>query len=108
MIRVENLEYEVGAFRMAGLDLSIAPGEYFVLLGPPGSGKTVLVECLAGLRRAKSGRIVIGDRDVTGLEPRSRGVGYVPQDFGLFPHLSVRSNVARTVGSNDGGVSTMT
>ena len=94
MIRVEDLVYEVGAFRMAGLDLSIAPGEYFVLLGPPGSGKTVFVECLAGLRRPQSGRITIGGRDVTGLEPRRRGVGYVPQDFGLFPHLSVRSNVA--------------
>lgn len=93
MIRVEGLRYAVGDFGLRGIDLEIPSGEYFVLLGPPGSGKTVLMECLCGLARVQSGRIRIGDRDVTNLEPRERGIGYVPQDYALFPHRSVAWNI---------------
>jgi ABC-type Fe3+/spermidine/putrescine transport system ATPase subunit len=94
MIHIDQLRLNVGQFALRDISLDIAPGEYFVLLGPSGSGKTLLLESLCGLRQANFGRIVIGGVDVTGLEPRQRQVGYVPQDYALFPHLTVRSNVA--------------
>lgn len=93
MIRTEGLSYSIGDFRLSEIDLEIARGEYFVLMGPPGSGKSILLECLCGLKRAGAGRIVIDGRDVTGLEPRDRGIGYVPQDNALFPHRSVAGNI---------------
>lgn len=94
MIRTEGVTCEVGEFRLRGIDLEIDRGEYFVLLGPPASGKTIFLECLCGLRRLRSGRIRMGTEDVTGLEPRRRGVGYVPQDYALFPHRTVERNIA--------------
>lgn len=93
MIRLNGLVYAVGAFRLE-VSLDIGPGEYFVIMGPTGSGKTALAECLAGLRRPQSGRIEIAERDVTDCEPRHRAVGYVPQDYALFPHRTVRRNLA--------------
>lgn len=93
MIGVEALTFAAGNFRLEDLYLDVAGGEYFALLGPPGSGKTVFLECLCGLNRARSGRIVVAGRDVTEQEPRGRGIGYVPQDYALFPHLSVERNI---------------
>lgn len=94
MIRTEEITFNVGTFRLHRLSLEIAEGEYLILLGPPGSGKTVFLECICGLRRLESGRIYIDGRNVTSLEPRRRGIGYVPQDYALFPHLSVEKNIA--------------
>ena len=94
MIRAENISFGIGTFQLQGLSVEIAKGEYFVLLGPPGSGKTIFLECLCGLKRTRSGHLYIGDREVTDLEPRVRGIGYVPQDYALFPHLSVERNIA--------------
>ncbi len=94
MIRTEALTFSVGEFLLNQIDLNVAQGEYFVLLGPPGSGKTVFLECLCGLNRPRSGHVFIAGRDVTELEPRQRGIGYVPQDYALFPRLSVGQNIA--------------
>ncbi|MHC4227021.1 MAG: ABC transporter ATP-binding protein [Planctomycetota bacterium] len=94
MIRTEEISFSVGTFQLQRLSIEIAKGEYLILLGPPGSGKTVFLECLCGLKRLESGRIYIDGRDVTGLEPRLRGIGYVPQDYALFPHLTVEQNIA--------------
>ncbi len=94
MIRTEEIVFQVGEFELKRLSLEIATGEYFILLGPPGSGKTIFLECLCGLKRLTSGKIYIDGRDVTHLEPRLRGIGYVPQDYALFPHLSVEQNIA--------------
>jgi ABC-type Fe3+/spermidine/putrescine transport system ATPase subunit len=93
MIRVQGLGYQVGAFSLRRVTLQVEPGEYCVLLGPTGSGKTLLIECLCGLLRPSAGTIEIGGRDVTHLAPRLRGIGYVPQHSGLFPHLNVRRNI---------------
>jgi ABC-type sugar transport system ATPase subunit len=93
MIKTEGLAYTVNGFSLQGIDLALERGEHFVLLGPPGSGKSLFLECLCGLRRVDSGRITINGRDVTLLEPRRRGIGYVPQDYAILPHLSVAGNI---------------
>ncbi len=94
MIRIADLRFSVGAFALQDVSLTVESGEYFVLLGPSGSGKTLLLECICGLNRIAAGRITIGDLDATHLEPRQRGVGYLPQDYALFPHRTVRDNIA--------------
>ena len=93
MIKAENLHFRIGNFAMKGVSFEVRNGEYFVLLGPPGSGKTLLLESLCGLRKLESGRIHIQGKDVTDLEPRRRMIGYVPQDYALFPHLDVEGNI---------------
>ena len=92
MIDIERLHYSVGNFALQDVSLHVRPGEYFVLLGPSGSGKTVLLECLCGLNRIDSGRILIAGDDVTRREPRNRRIGYLPQDYALFPDRSVVAN----------------
>ncbi len=94
MILTEEISFAIGTFELRNLSIDIAEREYFVLLGPPGSGKTIFLECLCGLKKIQSGRILIDGRDVTNLEPRRRNIGYVPQDYALFPHLSVEENIA--------------
>ena len=93
MIRVQNLALRAGDFRVRDVSLHVASGQYVALLGPNGSGKTLLINCLCGLIRAEAGTIHIDGRDVTHAEPRLRRIGYVPQDYGLFPHMSVARNV---------------
>ena len=94
MIRTEEISFHIGTFKLQRLSINIVKGEYFILLGPPGSGKTIFLECLCGLKRISSGQIYIDGHNVTNLEPRTRGIGYVPQDYALFPHLSVEQNIA--------------
>ncbi|MEU0232089.1 MULTISPECIES: ABC transporter ATP-binding protein [unclassified Streptomyces] len=76
------------------LDLTVEPGEVMALLGPSGSGKTTALRAVAGFVRPVSGRVFIGDRDVTDLPPYRRGIGMVVQQYALFPHLRVDANVA--------------
>jgi multiple sugar transport system ATP-binding protein len=75
------------------LSLSIAPGEFLVLLGASGSGKTTALRILAGLETASSGRILIGDRDVTEVLPKYRDVSMVFQSYALYPHKTVAENI---------------
>lgn len=82
-----------GTFRLEGIDLAVAAGESFFVLGPSGAGKTLLLEALLGVRPPEAGRVLLNGRDVTKLPPEARRVAYVPQDLALFPHLSVRENV---------------
>lgn len=94
MIRVENLTVRVGNFGFAGLSFAVETGRYAILMGRTGSGKTTLVEALCGLRSVVGGRVELLGRDVTHLKPADRGIGYVPQDLGLFPTMTVREHLA--------------
>ena len=93
MIEIRNLTVDLGDFLLEDVDLGIREGEYFVILGPTGAGKTVLLEAIAGLHPVKSGRIWMDGREITGLSPEKRGIGFAYQDHVLFPHMSVRDNI---------------
>lgn len=93
MIRVEGLSVALNGFRLEAIDLEVERGESFFLLGPSGAGKTLLLEALLGVHRARSGRVYLDGSDATRLAPEDRGVAYVPQDLALFPHLTVRQNI---------------
>jgi ABC-type Fe3+/spermidine/putrescine transport system ATPase subunit len=94
MIVINDLSLRLGEFNLKDVSLSIDDGEYFVILGPTGAGKTVLLECIAGLHHFKKGKIYFNSADVTRLVPEERNLGYVPQDYVLFPFLSVFDNIA--------------
>ncbi|MFE9957557.1 ABC transporter ATP-binding protein [Micromonospora sp. NPDC005299] len=86
--------YPGGVRALDALDLEIADGEFFALLGPSGCGKTTLLRTIAGLEVASGGGVQIGERDVTNLPPGKRDVAMVFQDYALFPHMTVRDNIA--------------
>jgi molybdate/tungstate transport system ATP-binding protein len=94
MIEIRDLSLRLGEFNLHDINLSIQDGEYFVILGPTGAGKTVLLECVAGLHHFKKGTIFFNAADVTRLMPEERSLGYVPQDYVLFPFLNVFDNIA--------------
>jgi molybdate/tungstate transport system ATP-binding protein len=93
MIALENLQVILPDFHIRDVNLHIETGEFFVLMGPTGAGKTVLLEAIAGLVSVNRGRVFVGDQEVTNFPPEKRGVAIVYQDFALFPHLTVRDNI---------------
>lgn len=97
MIVIQNLNLILKNFKLKDISLQISEGEYMVLLGPNGCGKTTLARAICGLLRVDSGKIILNGRDVTNLEPRFRNIGFVPQDSGLFPNLTVEENVLFTL-----------
>lgn len=92
-ICLENLSKTWGDFSVSNISLAIENGEYFLILGPTGAGKTLLLELIAGFHEPDAGRILIGKIDVTTLPPEKRGIGFVPQEYMLFPHMTVAENV---------------
>ncbi|MEX2582744.1 MAG: ABC transporter ATP-binding protein [Gemmatimonadota bacterium] len=95
MLRLEALNKRFGAtVAVRDLSLEIGEGEFLSLLGPSGCGKTTTLRMIAGFETPTSGRILLGDRDVTALPPQRRGMGMVFQNYALFPHLDVFENVA--------------
>lgn len=93
-VQVKDLWVDLKEFHLCQINLDILDGEYFVVLGPTGAGKTVLLETIAGLYQPRKGRILLDGKDVTSIPPERRGIGFVYQDYALFPHLSVRGNIA--------------
>jgi ABC-type sugar transport system ATPase subunit len=93
MIRVEGLTILFESFRIEELNIKIEEEEFHFLLGPTGSGKTLILESIMGLHKPKKGKIWIGDREVQNLPPERRNISYVPQDLALFPHLKVKENI---------------
>jgi ABC-type sugar transport system ATPase subunit len=94
MIRVTALDVRVPGFTLQGASFTVPRGGLAVVTGPTGAGKTTLLETIAGVRPHHAGTIQLGDTDVTTLPPESRAVGLVYQAAWLFPHLSVRANIA--------------
>ncbi len=94
MIRIESLSKTWGDFSLKNICLEVREGEYFIVLGPTGSGKTLLLELIAGFYYPDKGRIFLKDIDITHLPPKDRGIGFVYQDYMLFPNMNVRDNIA--------------
>ncbi|WP_031251491.1 ABC transporter ATP-binding protein [Mesorhizobium sp. LSHC412B00] len=83
-----------GVAAVAGIDLTVAEGEFLSILGPSGSGKSTLLGLIAGLVQPTGGRIMIGSRDVTLVPPAQRDIGLVFQSYALFPNMTVAGNIA--------------
>ncbi|HZG35039.1 MAG TPA: sn-glycerol-3-phosphate ABC transporter ATP-binding protein UgpC [Gaiellaceae bacterium] len=95
-ITIQNVtkEYPNGVVAVNDVSVDIADGEFVVLVGPSGCGKTTLLRSIGGLEKVTAGRISIGDREVTRLEPSKRDLAMVFQNYALYPHMTVRQNLA--------------
>ncbi len=95
-VRLEGVTktYPNGHVAAKGLDLEIRDGEFMVLVGPSGCGKSTALRMIAGLETPTGGRIMIGDRDVTALQPQDRDIAMVFQTYALYPHMTVGENLA--------------
>jgi putrescine transport system ATP-binding protein len=95
LLRIEAVVKKFGGFRAVdGLSLDIRAGEFFALLGPSGCGKTTLLRMLAGFEKPDEGRILLDGRDIARVLPHQRPVNMMFQNYALFPHLTVRDNIA--------------
>ena len=94
MIEILDVACRLGVFRLSPVRLTLKTGEYWILLGPTGSGKSVLLSLIAGLIPPTTGRIVKDGKDITRLVPERRGFSMMVQDFALFPNMSVSANIA--------------
>ena len=94
MLELRSISKRLGAMDMREVSLSVGDGEYFVLLGPSGVGKTVLIELIAGLLRPDAGQVLWDGADITATPPEARGFAVVYQDCTLLPHLTVADNIA--------------
>lgn len=93
MLKVEGISKDLGQFFLKDVTLNINEGEYFMILGPTGAGKTILLETIAGIYRPDKGRIFLDGRNITNIPPKDRSIGMVYQDYTLFPHLTVEENI---------------
>jgi ABC-type sugar transport system ATPase subunit len=94
-VTVRNIEKLFGdSHILKGIDIEVPSGGFCVLVGPSGCGKSTLLRCLAGLEQPDRGSIHVGDREITHLEPRDRDIAMVFQSYALYPHLTVRDNLA--------------
>lgn len=94
MLRLENIHKTLGQFSIKGLNLEVTRGDYFVLLGSSGAGKSVVLELIAGLQHPDIGDIVFNNTIINHFKPCKRPFGMLFQDYALFPHLSVSGNIA--------------
>ena len=92
-LAIDSLSVDVGGFALRDFSLATNRGEYTIILGPTGAGKTILLETIAGLHSVRAGRITIEDEEITHLPPEHRRIGFVYQDYMLFPHLTVAKNL---------------
>ncbi|KAA2237554.1 ABC transporter ATP-binding protein [Salinarimonas soli] len=94
-VRVEGVNLSYGTNHvLKDVNLEIRPGEFFAFLGPSGCGKTTLLRLIAGFNQADTGSVIVGGEDISGLPPWKRDVGMVFQSYALWPHMTVRRNVA--------------
>lgn len=93
MINLCNLSKRLGDFHLKNINLQIEDNEYFIILGPTGTGKTVILEIIAGMYKPDQGEVWLNNRNVTAEYPESRQIGFVYQDYMLFPHLNIEENI---------------
>ena len=93
MITVKDLCVRAGTFELKNVSFEIGGGEYGILMGRTGSGKTTILEAVCGLKRTFGGKILLAGRDVTGLKPAERGIGFVPQNANVFTSMTVEENL---------------
>jgi ABC-type sugar transport system ATPase subunit len=93
MLRTERLSKRINSFSLREITLDVARGDYYVLLGRSGAGKTQLLELICGLTTPDSGRIFLEGEEITRKRVQERGIGLVFQDLALFPHYSVKDNI---------------
>jgi molybdopterin-binding protein len=94
ILRLENIGIQAGSFSLHDISLEVDQGCYFMLLGPSGAGKSLILETVAGFYRPVKGKIFLKDKEITNLAVQERNVGLLFQDFAVFPHMSVFSNIA--------------
>jgi molybdopterin-binding protein len=94
MIELDRISVQVGGFDLRDVSFSVPSGGYALIIGPTGSGKTTLLEAIAGHATLRSGKILLHGQDMSGVPPECRGLGFVYQQYHLFPHLSVRDNIS--------------
>ncbi len=94
MIEIRGLKHIAGNFILEIESLKVENGEYFIILGPSGVGKTLLLSIIAGLIKPRRGKIFVDGIDVTELPPEKRGLALVPQEYALFPHMTVYENIS--------------
>ena len=94
LIVLEHMSISLGEFSLHDIDLRISKGEYLVIMGPSGAGKTILLETIAGLRLPDSGRFLLGGIDASTILPENRHIALVYQDYSLFPHMTAFENIA--------------
>lgn len=94
MISFNNVSHDFGAFQLKDVTFHVKRGEFFVIIGPTGAGKTLILETLAGFYNPDEGKIILNKQDASQLSPEKRNVGFVYQDYVLFPHLTVKKNIS--------------
>lgn len=92
--QIDDLSIRLPQFHLQSVSLALEQGQTLALLGPSGSGKSVLLETIAGFYAPAKGRLILAGREITPLPPEERGLGFMFQDYALFPHLTVGQNVA--------------
>jgi ABC-type sugar transport system ATPase subunit len=93
MIELCDVNLRAGDFTLSGISFKVETGQYAMLMGRTGRGKTTILESICGLRRIESGKILVHGTDVTDWPPADREIGYVPQDLALFPTLTVEQHL---------------
>ena len=94
MLSIKNISIHQGDFHLDRINLHIKKGEYVVLMGKTGCGKTSIMEAICGLRNISAGSIILDDFEISRLKPSERSIGYVPQDGALFSSMDVWSNLS--------------
>jgi molybdate/tungstate transport system ATP-binding protein len=94
MLELRSINKKFGSFAISNISMDIKEGEYMVLVGPSGVGKSILLEIIAGLIEPDSGQVFFNNKDISFNPPESRGFAVVYQDYVLFPHLTVQQNIA--------------
>ncbi|RLD63190.1 MAG: ABC transporter ATP-binding protein, partial [Bacteroidetes bacterium] len=94
MLKVKNISKKLDDFNIKDISFSVNKGDYFIILGVSGAGKSVILEMIAGLMQPNSGTIYLNNKNITNEKIQKRKLGLVFQDYAVFPHLSVKENIS--------------